>query len=549
MSNRTNMDTALIKKLLEAAKGLPVPFYFAILFFILLGLFGNDIPERYTALVYLVFIGALGAGTWWEIQRRRGDPRRGEVEPREKPVPALPPTRPGHSDPRAAYLAELPREWNRLRLLGLDRKAAEPGSETVQLDQVYTVLNTKTPRPEKLKKEDDRHTSEDPLSALEAFWHAGQHRVVLLGRPGSGKSTFVRHLCAELAAACRNPSAYPWKKRVPGWSGRQALLPVFVSLGRFAREVTGVAKPGVGSIERFICDALDRRDDLRGFGKNLLAEIGQHGGLVCFDGLDEVPSRLRTVVRDAVLAFADEYKQCHIVITSRTHTYKAKDDWQLAQWSTHELADFAPEQIQGFIKAWYTALAVVDTARGSAFYAKKAETLQQAVVPGAPRRLNDLAGNPLLLTIMTRVHTDQELPDSRVDVFDACVDTLLVHWSAVRSEGERSILDKLSELNIQHLELYAGLRRLAFEAIGVEADADDEGRALVTEGQIRAALHPRLKDEGVKAFLEYCRDANGLLLYEGEMRRPNAAPGEPLESYYTFPHSYFQEYLAARHLA
>ena len=137
--------------------------------------------------------------------------------------------------------------------------------------------------------------------------------------------------------------------------------------------------------------------------------------------------------------------------------------WQLNWAAEHTLADFNQDQIEHFIDVWYHALVVLNP--GSPVdYAGKARTLKTALAPNDPRGLRDLAGTPLLLTVMVIVHTYKELPDSRVGVYRECVDILLLRWQGAR-EGEARrppLLDKLlphggtalKAVSYTHLDVY-----------------------------------------------------------------------------------------------
>jgi hypothetical protein len=94
-----------------------------------------------------------------------------------------------------------------LPLRGVDLGASDPssGQQPLDLAQIYVDVDTKTMVP--LAEEDKDHrerraafeTRETrPLRALEAT--VDNRRLVMLGDPGSGKSTFVNHLSLCLAA-------------------------------------------------------------------------------------------------------------------------------------------------------------------------------------------------------------------------------------------------------------------------------------------------------------------------------------------------------------
>lgn len=104
---------------------------------------------------------------------------------------------------RQRYLQRLLRHCNALPLAAMGGE--EGVGEEVSLEQVYIALDTRTRIPledaeqGKTQPAFRQKQEERAVTALEA---ATQNRqLVLLGDPGSGKSTFVRQLAARLAAA------------------------------------------------------------------------------------------------------------------------------------------------------------------------------------------------------------------------------------------------------------------------------------------------------------------------------------------------------------
>ncbi len=460
-------------------------------------------------------------------------------------IQAAPGPRLAAAELRRRYLRLMLEEWNTLRLQALDSAAGDTRTRPVALEQVYVDLDTLSPRPKSLYRRDKADYEQPPLTAVEALCHAEQRRLVLLGQPGSGKSTFARYLSLALAESLLGAEAASLSMQLPDWSG-PVLFPVMVPLGRLTAGLKGDGAEDVAAgIQAFI--ATNR--DLQRYGLVLLQELRQDGGLVIFDGLDEVPSARRAQVKVALNRFAAVYTRCRVMVTCRTHSYQQDAGWQLA-WPVYELAPFSDAKINAFIAGWYGALGRRDPGRETS-YQQKASTLQAALAPNDPRGLLELARTPLLLTVMAIVHAHKELPGSRVAVYRECVELLLLRWQKSRAEegGRQSLLETLAAYGVTERQLEQGLCEVAYRAHEVgEADRlGGGGRALVSEDILRGILHRWFQktEAAVADFLDYCQHANGLLLAQGTVATVTDGAAEAV---YAFPHLSFEEYLAARHL-
>ena len=443
------------------------------------------------------------------------------------------------------YCKLMSADWRRLRLDGLDAQASDASErQSMSLEQVYIGLLTTT-----RKQQKDRHDLESdvPVSALQAV-SGDASLVVLLGQPGSGKSTFLRYLAYCLLEAQRKGKPVVLEDKLPEWS-LGALFPVFLSLPRLVRHLeTDTATGSAQTMESLIEAEFEDNPDLQGFGGPLLGYLQQHGGLVLFDGLDEVSSSLRVVVKDCIQRFSQLYDRCHVVCTCRTHSYRGGSAWQLEHAGEYELAAFNPDQITGFIERWYDSLSDFNPSIRTQYETKKSRLIG-AMSANDTRQLQTIAGNPLLLTVMAIVHTHYgELPDSRVEVYATCVELLLDRWSVKRTEhtDARSLFDALRDLGIKKAKVYQGLRALAYEGLrtGESKRIGDSSRGLVGETLVEVTLRRYLGQEGTDCFLAHCRADNGLLLAQG-LSAVGSGDEDQLETVFSFPHLTFQEYLAA----
>ena len=429
---------------------------------------------------------------------------------------------------------------------GLDIGAGDPTSKQQRFDlsQVYVELLTTTQVPQD-EPSTQRHHRQDrlaerntrPLSALEAI--VNHRRLVLLGNPGSGKSTCLNYLTLCLTAHALEP-AQQWLARLRQWPQKDAdIVPVPVVLRDFAQWLPVEAKQAAPShLWHFIAERLEKQS--LAFATDALHDRLEHGrAMLLLDGLDEIPTpRQRTFIRDAVTTFARRYRQCRLVVTCRTLSYQ-QPEWQLGDFETCTLAPFTAEQIDAFIAGWHVELA-------------RLGSIAPGAVDGATRHLQAavrrpdlwrLASNPLLLTVITLVHTHKgRLPEARALLYKEAVEILLWRWDQVRVLGDTEpprLQQLLTQANSTVGNLQSTLERLAFEAHQAGGTGDAEGVADIGETQLSRALaelHPAGSWDWAREAIDVIKQRAGLLL--------ERAPGV-----YTFPHRTFQEYLAGAHLA
>ena len=243
------------------------------------------------------------------------------------------------------YLDNIADKYRYMPMRGIDKRSADPSDDKEQMNlvQVYVKLNTKSQVKVKQKK---RENKTRPLSALEAA--VENKNLVILGDPGSGKSTFVNHLCFCVAKRNFDNIAH-WPE------SKKEIIPIPIVLRDFAvsiKELAGrsvLAKPN--HLWDFIATWL-KEQNMEDVKDTLKKALFDGRALVLMDGLDEIPTKdQRVFVRDAVFEFAKSYKKSHFLVTCRVLSYEDKKV-QIKSFVAHELDSFNEEQIKSFIHSW-----------------------------------------------------------------------------------------------------------------------------------------------------------------------------------------------------
>ena len=460
---------------------------------------------------------------------------------------------------RRDYLNHLFETVGRLSLSGIDPKAVTDTEARLNLSAVYTALLTLTP--EEYERMRDKGCLEPAVERererLSALAQLDRHpRLVLLGDPGSGKSTFVNFVALCLAGEALGqeganlallteplpldegdrqrsdePQPQPWSHGVP--------LPVRVVLRDFAAR--GLPSAGEPTTAQHLWDFVAAELEAAALGDYALRmrqELHKQGGLLLLDGLDEVPQaeNRRAQIKQAVEDFAAAFPRCRIVVTSRTYAYQ-QQAWRLPDFTEAILAPFGSGQIRRFVDRWYAHIAPIrglnaNDAQG------RAELLKQAIF--GSDRLRALAERPLLLTLMASLHAWRggTLPEKREQLYADTVDLLLDWWESPKvvrdADGEVIVQQpSLAEwLQVNRTKVRELLNELAYRA---HADQPDPaGTADVPESRLVDRLMDLSQNPDVrpKRLIEYLSQRAGLLLPRGV-------------GVYAFPHRTFQEYLAA----
>jgi HEAT repeat protein len=373
----------------------------------------------------------------------------------------------------------------------------------VTMDHFYITLQLgqEIPREQKREKEDEKQEDEKGIASSPLAWRAElrdaadktfrpikveealrQHRVVVLGDPGSGKTTLLRNLAYKFA-----------KKEMP-----KKLLPIFVSLGRWAQEKTDLIKFVVNwwaSIET---------DEIKQQKKRALSSWLKAGEcILLFDGLDEVGEARNDIIRRIEALVGNCQCGCPIVVTSRIVGY---DQALSGRFQHFEVMPLNDRQMQQYLDGYFCT------------ESQKSKNLWQVLRSNV--RMKVLGSNPFLLTVIAFVSDEEKLklPARRIDLYDRAMEKLLklrpVKWRSI----ERALL---KEAAFHFFNLPRGRHQHLFS------------RNELFDAMVQGARHRNLTitADRIEEILSEAEQKGGLLTQLGER--------------YAFLHLTFQEYLAA----
>ena len=454
-----------------------------------------------------------------------------------------------------AYLSNV-RDWHGyVRFLGLPDRRDNPD---VLIDRLFVepLLTARNVSPD----EDPSSWIDGAETVFEALKTA--RPVMLLGDPGTGKSTLLNYLVWLLA----RPTGDLWAERMGAW-----LLPVPMVLRELhIRDATDFD----GLLHGFLNHAMS--EPLRN-GSYLHEMLAEGKAFILLDGIDEIGDpTARQHLRTAVFDGFARYPRCRWLLSSRivgydeapfdsesnlpaqrstrsdsrTESLKRSlraDGWKMpAPEGLHETADtarrfdvgavviryiapFDDQRIKAFARNWYVQR---EAAKGRA--GDNAMHLVRAV--HADDAILRLARIPNLLTMMALIHRiEATLPHGRALLYERIAEAYLESIDRFRgvNSGAYNLQQKRRWLARVGYEMQ---RRRSHDQLSEKGG--DESELLAESGDVISWLSEEM-DQGVTSegmsaaeFMDFVCRRSGLLLPRSEGR-------------YAFAHLSFQEYFAA----
>lgn len=325
-----------------------------------------------------------------------------------------------------------------------------------------------------------------------------KRRLMVVGKPGSGKTTFVRSL---VVACCRGEFA-------------PERIPVLLELRTFQNR-------GRVDLTEWLLKDLELKQTQD------IDTLMRHGALLfLLDGLDEVSIRVQQEVIKQLEKLTDRYYRSQFILTCRTQTLPHG----MQSFDHVEVANFTLEQVEQFIRNWFGAL----------HRQEDGAMLIQTLNTKTNHPVRELATSPVLLSLICLgFEFDRKLPVRRAELYQRGLDLLLQIWDKdreiVRMIGS-DLYQRLSLRDKQRLLSHIAAHKfrqpknfILFEQQELE-DMLSKFFKLEDSFWERLVLGPPEESEGILRAIE---DQHGLLI-------------ERARGVWSFSHLTFQEFFLAK---
>ncbi|HMG13926.1 MAG TPA: SUMF1/EgtB/PvdO family nonheme iron enzyme [Saprospiraceae bacterium] len=282
----------------------------------------------------------------------------------------------------------------------------------VTLEQVWTPLRVADSRVRSGKQGTHENMVEqnDGIDLKELIISTNES-LLILGDPGSGKSTSLAYFAIEAAKKYNK--------------GDQNHFPIWINLSLIKTEseidYIKLLLSGVPEIDLALRRlGQEGKNKLINYLNNLILE-GK--ALLLLDGLDEVKDHLLSEIRSAISFVVGLKNNTRIITSCRKFDYRqAIPNRKIPIVRELELLPYNKNEQRIYVERWYDAALKIGK-----FSPVQADELSEAlVVELQSENLEELSSSPLLLALLTLIHSEEaKLPDTRAVLCDKAITYML----------------------------------------------------------------------------------------------------------------------------
>jgi predicted NACHT family NTPase len=346
------------------------------------------------------------------------------------------------------------------------------------------------------------------ISALDAVDKYA--KLMILGKPGAGKTTFLKYLALQCLEGMFKPH----------------LIPIFITLKDFAE---ADKQPSLIDyiIQLFKSYGIEADTKIKKglwdsvmYGSETPVEFLLRQGrfAILLDGLDEVREADSSRILQQIQGFSNQFAKNLFAITCRI----AAREYTFEKFTEVEIADFDDRQITTFTQQWFQTKN--DPINAENFI----EKLKQE------SGILELATSPILLTLLCLVFGESgRFPSNRSELYKEGLDVLLKKWDAKRNIQRDRVYQNLSLKRKEDL-----LSQIAF-------DTFDQGKYFFKQKEAE-----RYITQYIRNLPDAKKEEDALQLdSEAVLTSIEAQHGlfvERARGIYSFSHLTFHEYFTAR---
>lgn len=385
-----------------------------------------------------------------------------------------------------------------------------------------------------------------------------RQRLVILGRPGSGKTTFLHYLAVALAENGKAESGKP--PSLPGWDA-PLLIPFYAPLAGFAAKLrANTSQPSWKDLWRYLVQLDDIGQGLKGPLNDIFYNSGDKQKLLLLlDGLEDIVNPvLRKDVAEAIVELANQ-SSIFVVVTCREQAFdeNVQEGFQLAA-TTDPKADLSANagngfglvrmarltlgQVSYFVRAWYCGVADKEKINAGEVDEQANDLIGQ--LKEWPN-WQDLIQGPKYLDRVCQLHSTKSwVPENRAALYRDNMQRMLDRWKKpARLDQPKSLLSQLQEdRTLGRLDVEDLWRAVAALAYRARKNAPVSGqRGLIERGVVREEFLTLFQEFGIDIGLAAQKSEFVLASLEADELIAEVRPG-------IYQFNDYESYLAACHL-